>query len=967
MTLDLQTAAAFEAPKGTPAEVTRPAEPVPLPPTPAGRVIPLGRTVLAGVLSVGAACFLLSGVFAGVWPRLVAVLSVALGGGLVYLSVRTRKSWIQYLVVPAAVLAGALLVVPEASGQGSANLPGLVVEAVRAGGLLQPPVPFDPGWRFVLVVLAAVFGAGVPAATLGFKRPKLAALLPLPLVMAGELLQPPAVEVVATAVALGMLIIASALAYGADMMGEGVAVSRRFETRRLLRSGATAVLLVGLVVGLSRTGILFPQPEHSSEVPPQKPHVPPPAPDRALFSVRMDHAVPLSLGVLDIYDQHQNAWLLPAYDTRRYKPVTGGKLSASGQRQPAASSAIITVLDAGGHVLPTVGGAVGLEGVKDRVEEDPRTAQLRLADRRVYRGLRYTLSVAKSATGQQLVNAPAPPAALNAWLDAPLPPNEVVSLLAKAPTDAFDRMQVLRQALYTKVVAAGPGVPVDITSERVAKMLNGGEASPYEITAGEALLARWAGVPSRIGYGYYGGDKQKDGSFEIHPRDGSTWLETYFDGYGWVPIVGVPLKAKPSTDNQDKNKNPSVQPSDNISLLIYVPVRIQGIQLLYEVVRYYIGLVAPWVAGVILALLAYPGFIKIARFLRRRAWARRRGARGRILAAYAELRDMATDLGVGHPTATPLEFTLVIAEDKALQDLAWLVTRVFWGDLSDDLTAREAERAEELALSVGRRILQAQNLLALTLAFISKGSLREPYSDELPNLWRRRSTAPSAPLLGRVRRRAASLLPGGRRLAASAGALLLLAGCGSELVYQGPSQFRSHLVPERIVGGPAIQRERQTESKYRATADAIAAAGQVYTLRDADVVEGSIQLSLLKPDVRVTNTEDDVVFKGMNLGIGGRRFSQVNDPNIAVDQVLWVKELTELRIYMWFPPQANTVELVILRKAYTGHRELVRALIDYQHGRVPRPISRPSPIGSGPGPIVPTVTLPVAASPTPSP
>ena len=57
-------------------------------------------------------------------------------------------------------------------------------------------------------------------------------------------------------------------------------------------------------------------------------------------------------------------------------------------------------------------------------------------------------------------------------------------------------------------------------------------------------------MPSRIGYGYYDGAALKDGWHEIRPRNGATWLEAYFDGYGWVPIVGVPLQAKNSNDDK---------------------------------------------------------------------------------------------------------------------------------------------------------------------------------------------------------------------------------------------------------------------------------------------------------------------------------------------------------------------------------------------------------------------------------
>ena len=69
--------------------------------------------------------------------------------------------------------------------------------------------------------------------------------------------------------------------------------------------------------------------------------------------------------------------------------------------------------------------------------------------------------------------------------------------------------------------SAGAGNPVDVPPVRVAEFLDGKEATPFEITAAEVLLARWAGVPARLGYGYY--DPQ--GAAEIRPRNGATWLD----------------------------------------------------------------------------------------------------------------------------------------------------------------------------------------------------------------------------------------------------------------------------------------------------------------------------------------------------------------------------------------------------------------------------------------------------------
>ena len=88
-----------------------------------------------------------------------------------------------------------------------------------------------------------------------------------------------------------------------------------------------------------------------------------------------------------------------------------------------------------------------------------------------------------------------------------------------------------------------------VPPSKVADLLFGSkEGSPYEIVASEALLARWAGWPARIGFGF-DGFNDEGGKKTIRPKNGSNWLEIDVQGSGWVPIIGVPPKAKSSLDN----------------------------------------------------------------------------------------------------------------------------------------------------------------------------------------------------------------------------------------------------------------------------------------------------------------------------------------------------------------------------------------------------------------------------------
>ncbi|MGC8783331.1 MAG: transglutaminase TgpA family protein [Armatimonadota bacterium] len=49
-----------------------------------------------------------------------------------------------------------------------------------------------------------------------------------------------------------------------------------------------------------------------------------------------------------------------------------------------------------------------------------------------------------------------------------------------------------------------------------------------------AVLARYAGIPSRVATGFLTGDPQPDGKFIAREKHRHQWTEIYFPGYGWV-------------------------------------------------------------------------------------------------------------------------------------------------------------------------------------------------------------------------------------------------------------------------------------------------------------------------------------------------------------------------------------------------------------------------------------------------
>jgi hypothetical protein len=342
----------------------------------------------------------------------------------------------------------------------------------------------------------------------------------------------------------------------------------------------------------------------------------------------------------------------------------------------------------------------------------------------------------KYPTGAQLEAAPhADTRKFKEFLDIPKPPPAVADILAHTPDNPWLRLDALRSALNKVVIATGPGVPRDVTTARVQKMLVGNhEGSPFDIVAAEAMFARWAGVPSRIGFGF-DGINDEDGKKTVRPKNAAQFLEVNFAGYGWVPIIGAPPKAKENL-NTDKNAkfDPSIAPSGDVAVELKIPIEVDNYRALYQQIRALLLNVSPFVLLALLTYLGAPYVQKTRRLSKRRKWAEAEGPVAQIAVEYAEIRELASDLGVGDPYDTPLEFLNRVVEDDDHTELAWLTTRALYGDLNAAATSEHAAAARDLAESLRKRIMRAQPFQVRVFGILSRASLAEPYSDELPNV-----------------------------------------------------------------------------------------------------------------------------------------------------------------------------------------------------------------------------------------
>jgi len=898
------------------------------------------------LLSASAAAFLatagvgwmLGGIFSGTMPRLVGVLGALVGAGTVALSSKMRNpTTLQFLALPFGLVVGVALTAAVAGGS---SVPTLILEAIKAGGLSQPPVPFDPGWRFLLCVLPCAIAVSAATGAVAFGRARLSAFLPAPVLAAGALIQPEGKELVSVVPALVLLVGALAVSFGGELSRESD-TGAGFETRRLAKAAGFLMVVVMVMVGLSQLGFLYPPKQDSTVIPPKRPQTPPPlTTDKVLFTVKAKEPLPLRTGVLDGYDG--TAWLTPPYDPQRFVSVSDANLPVFGpervqqpQRQETPKKTVsmeVRIEEPGpGREIPDLSNTFRVTGTPKGTQFDPRTQTLRLPGR-ASEGVTYTVEAAVPANAVQLSAAKKPGEALRPFVTAPAAPPAVRALLAGVPAklNAYERLQAVRTAFFTKITAKGPGNPVDLVPARVDEFLTGTLATPYEITASEVLMARWAGIPARIGYGYYNPDAKanKDGRIEVRQSDGAMWLEAYFEGSGWTPILGKPPKAQASLDN-NKKKNKQILPNGLISAQLYIPIRQEGLQLLYTIVQFWLVRILAAAGVVFFFWILLPGMLKTARRTRRRRWAMKEGPRARVAVAYAEIRDRAIDFNIGHPTLTPLQFLDALEPDEDHTQLAWAVTRSLWGDLKRDLRDEDVETIEQWARSLYRRFNAGQPYLMRTLAFGSRVSLRDPWSREMPNLYYRRGplqlVLDGVRALGRVSMRRAA--PGLARASAVLVALTMLTGCVQQidLSVQPGSMPALPAVPAKM-GDFAFERTNIGDQQFSQYKDiALISDYELFAVRRAGVAVGTLQTSAFKQGLRARNRH---VREGVLTSLGGQpQISKVGG------EVFYTVTVNELRLLVWFAPDGQTYQLLAATKDLDNPTDLFARLIAAEQGR----------------------------------
>lgn len=700
---------------------------------------PSPRLAVAVAFPTIAAAVMVGGIFKGVLPRPVAAVAGILGVGLAFAVARIRRRPIlsNLLVVGGLFAIGVLMLFPSIGSVGA--LRTLVQEAASSGNVLRPPVAFDLGWRSIIGWLLGTVGFAAGWVTFTLRKPALGLLVPLPLAGFAAISVPENAQVasglavlVLFAVSLGILSSEQATAGGDD---DSTKPSVAYEVRKVIKSvPVIAILVVALIFGQKYATVLFPKPLIDPAQEPQKPKTQPlsEVEDRVLFEVESELSGPWRIGSLDVYDGQD--WRLPPFAQNELEEVP-----RSGVVDPtleAGVTARFTVAGLGGAVLPGLPNTTGVVAEGPKLAYDSRSGNIRLVSGQVVTGQSYRVAAASlpSVDDLKVVTDPVP-ANVRQFVEVPAAPPAVADLLARAKAagpSKWEQFDFARTFVLENVTASGAGTPTSIPPAKVQDILAGSmKASPFEIVATQALLARWLGIPARIGYGFDGGETV-GGKLQVRPANGAAFPEVYFPGFKWLPVIGVPKKAEPTvgSDPSEQRVDPGILPSDDIAVQIFLPVLVPAGSVLVKQIAVAVLIALPILLLLALAYVLWPAFRKVRRRARRRAAAETASVRTRVAVAYAEWRDWATDFGFAHSAETPLMFLDRFMEDEEHTELAWLTTRVLWGDLQYDEDPLLATVAEELSRSLRRRLAAMQPATVRAVALVSRLSLRNPYAPD---------------------------------------------------------------------------------------------------------------------------------------------------------------------------------------------------------------------------------------------
>ncbi|MDO5726378.1 MAG: hypothetical protein Q4Q03_00460 [Bowdeniella nasicola] len=857
-----------------------------------------GQLTLAATVATIAAIWPVGIVFVTPAPLILLAVAALVSAGATAAVARGERPGVITLL-PATLLTAVVLAAAWVRAGSIGALSEGIGDVLGSGQLSQAPLPFLPAWLALTGTLSVLLAA---AATVAVRATNAfaAVITTAPFVLVGAIIQPHGYLLTGVLPAVSFLLLSTAIAHAYHTAG-------RLSAKPLFAGLGLIAVMIAVVLSAAHMGIISAGPS----APAARPAMVLPAGsnhlgDEPIATLRADRPLPLRIGVLSTYDREGN-WLLPPVDPNAITPLGHGDLSEppSARRIGTASVQLHAEI---GRFVPIVPGSYQLEGLPAATEIDQLGTTVMLPS--AHTGdLTYTMRIAH---GGDTPAATAPPLVA--------PPPQIQQALSQAPTGAWDRFEYLRAGLYergSEVLASEPTRPLAVSAQRAVAIWQGESATSFELTATEALLASWAGLDVRIGYGWYAPHASATNTYTITAADGASWVELRDTDGQWYPLLTQP--------GAEAQRPTAIAPDGSRFAEVLIPLQSGQLDITTQVgywLKRYLGFA---LAGLTL-WLALPVIFRTWRRVRRTRWAKRRGPGAQIAVAYAEFRDLAIDFDLGNRHAAPLAFLSDFTDDEDHHEFAWLVERVLWGDLRRDITPMDVDAAERLSRSLRRRLAGAQSYLRRFVTLGSTRSLRAPYLAALPNPYPRSLARGGDTLDKATRWRHKRPL----RWAVTAVVIVALVAVpllvGSEdlraNVDETPREFHLPTTVSSWQIEPVTLDYQRSYQPY--SRDAYINPPHLWLVRDGKTAVATIQAAELKSGL----ARDEVAVRAELLDLFG-----MSDVVRVGDQVIYTGQLGTLRAAMWFSPDAMSYRLLTASRGIDDPVAVLAQLIAAEIGR----------------------------------
>jgi transglutaminase-like putative cysteine protease len=244
----------------------------------------------------------------------------------------------------------------------------------------------------------------------------------------------------------------------------------------------------------------------------------------------------------------------------RYRPVgavASAELPAGNRRTEVSADITISGLDGAWLPAPGTPTAVSLP----QTQVDTESGSLVVAGG-LRAGLRYQVRGWVDTPADADLAVGAVPAATT-YLQVPRLPflfAEYLRGVLRGASTPFEQAVVIESAVRENR-RLDPKAPAGSSYARLEMFLFGRTGLPgaqagtsEQFATAFAVLARAAGLPTRVMVGFRPGTRQPDGTWVVHGRDALAWPEVYFTGHGWVPFDPTPAGAEATLPISDARR-----------------------------------------------------------------------------------------------------------------------------------------------------------------------------------------------------------------------------------------------------------------------------------------------------------------------------------------------------------------------------------------------------------------------------